>query len=55
MEQHSVLKAKIKELEEASLEAAQRGDPEKVKFYTAELLPLIIRLVDAIRTSESDS
>lgn len=47
-----ILRAKIQELEEAVREAIRLDDPERARFYNAELVPLLIRLVDAVGTPE---
>lgn len=52
MQRHLILRAKIQELEEAVREAVRLDDPERVRFYNAELVPLLIRLVDAVGTPE---
>ena len=54
MEKHSVLEAKIRELEEAFQVASRNDDFECAQMYNAELIPLLLRLADAIRDSKAD-
>ena len=55
MEQPSILKAKILELEEAVIIAVRKGDFPTADMYNRELIPLLIRLIDVTRSSNSDS
>jgi hypothetical protein len=52
---HSVLEAKIRELEEAFQESARNGDVTCAQMYNAELIPLLIKLADVIRDSKTNS
>lgn len=54
MDHSSIIRSKIRELEEASLEAANEGKPELVSMYTRELVPLLLRLVNVIGSAKSD-
>ena len=54
MAKHSVLEAKIRELEEAFKEALAQGHAERAQMFNAELIPLLLRLADAIRDSKAD-
>jgi hypothetical protein len=51
---HSILEAKIRELEEAFQVATRSGDIVCAAMYNAELIPLLLRLADAIRDSKAD-
>ena len=54
MQRPSILEAKINELEDAFIVAIRRGDVETARMYNAELIPLLIRLIDVVGTTESD-
>jgi hypothetical protein len=54
LEKHSVLEAKIRELEEAFQESSRSGDIYCAAMYNAELIPLLLRLADAVRDSKAD-
>ena len=54
MGKHSVLEAKIRELEEAFQESMRNHEFERAQMFNAELIPLLIRLADAIRDSKAD-
>ena len=49
-----MLEAKIRELEEAFQEASRSGDLYCAAMYNAELIPLLLRLANAIRDSKAD-
>lgn len=49
-----MLEAKIRELEEAFQVASRSGDIQCAQMYNAELIPLLLRLADAIRDSKAD-
>ena len=49
-----MLEAKIRELEEAFQESSRSGDIFCAAMYNAELIPLLLRLADAVRDSKAD-
>lgn len=49
MQAHSILQAKIVELEEAFREAAISGNPDLQSFYNRELISHLLRLADELR------
>ena len=55
MQQHLVLRAKVLELEEAYREASKIGDVACMETFNIELIRTLLRLVNAIRTAETDN
>lgn len=54
MQKHLILKAKILELDEAVVAAKRNGDFESAQMYSSELIPLILRLIHVVGTTDSD-
>jgi hypothetical protein len=54
MQTHSILRAKIQELEEAFLEAAKAGNLERAAFYNRELIFYLLRLASVIGNPTPD-
>ena len=54
MQTHSILRAKIQELEEAFLEAAKAGNVERAAFYNRELIFYLLRLASVIGNPTPD-
>ena len=54
MANHSVIEAKIRELEEAYQLAAQNHDRNLALMFNRELIHHLLRLSDAIRNTETD-
>lgn len=54
MQAHSILQAKIQELEEAAREATLSDDVESAFMFTQELVPLLLRLADVVGNPDSD-
>ena len=46
--------AKIRELEEAVVSARALGDVASAEMFNAEIIPLLIKVTDAIRDSKAD-
>jgi len=55
MAKHSVLVAKIAELEQAYLERLLSGDSDGAKFWNRELIHHLLVLSDSLRDSETPS
>ena len=55
MQEHLVLKAKIRELEEAYREAASLGHTNEAKFWNNEVINYLLVLSDSFRNSKADS
>jgi hypothetical protein len=54
MQTHSILRAKIQELEEAFLESARAGNVERSQFYNRELVYYLIKLANVIGNPTPD-
>ena len=54
MQTHSILRAKILEIEEAFLEAARAGNVERAAFYNRELVYYLLRLASVIGNPTPD-
>lgn len=55
MAKHSVVVAKIAELEMAYLEALRFGDAEEARFWNRELIHHLLVLSDSLRDTETTS
>ena len=54
MANHSLMEAKIRELEEAYQLAVQRHDVDFARFWNRELIHHLLRLSDVLRNSQTD-
>lgn len=54
MEKHYLLEAKYRELSEAFNDALDKDNMELARMYNAELIPIEIRLMDAVRNSKAN-
>lgn len=55
MPKHSVIVAKIAELESAYIESLRAGDSVEAAFWNRELIHHLLRLSDTIRDTETAS